>query len=136
MFLSSSGIVLHALKQSTLSSLSSMVIMETETNQNCAEQRVKQLNVSTTLTTLITCTSLAPKTAIQIKDLDYYHHFQIDFCCLGFLDLSNWILILSSFITRDICRVSLVVLLLHSTTRSFFITYTLTHTNSECFLIL
>ena len=40
-----SGIVLHTLKQkrSTLSSSSSMVTMETETNENCAEQRVKQL---------------------------------------------------------------------------------------------
>ena len=43
----SSGIVLHALKRKrkrlTLSSSSFMVIMETETNQNIAEQRVKKL---------------------------------------------------------------------------------------------
>jgi len=34
-------------------------------------------------------------TAIQIRELDYCHHPQIDFCCLGFLDLSNWILTLT-----------------------------------------
>ena len=67
--------------------------------------------------TLFTCTPLAPTTAIQIKKLDYCHHPQIDLCCLGFLDVSNWILIQSSFITRDIRRVSLVVLLLRSITR-------------------
>ena len=76
--------------------------------------------------TLFTCTPLAPTTAIQIKELDYCHHPQIDFCCLGFLDVSNWILIQSSFITRDIRRVSLVILLLRSITRLF--SHTLSHT--------
>ena len=49
--------------------------------------------------------------------------------------VSNWILILSSFITRDIRRVSLVVLLLRSTTWLFF-THILTHTIQNTFLIL
>merc|ERR1712238_75347 len=85
---------------------------------------------------LFTYTPPAPKTAIQIKKLDYCHHPQIDFCCLGFLDVSNWILILSSFITRDICRVSLVVLLLRSTTWLFFHTHSHTHKIQNVFLIL
>ena len=67
---------------------------------------------------------------------DYCHHPQIDFCCLGFLNLSDWILILSSFITRHIRRVSLVVLLLHSTTRLFFYHIHPTHTIQNEFLIL
>merc|ERR1712238_339969 len=51
-------------------------------------------------------------------------------------DVSNWILIWSSHITRDIRRVSLVVLLLRSITRLFYITHTLTHTIQNAFLIL
>ena len=86
-------------------------------------------------TPVFICTSLAPTTAIQIKKLDYCHHPQIDFCCLGFLDISDRILIWSSLITRDICRVSLVVLLLRSITRLFF-THTLTHIIQNAFLIL
>ena len=86
-------------------------------------------------TPLFICTLLAPTTAIQIKELDYCHHPQIDFCCLGFLDVSDRILIWSSLITRDIRRVSLVVLLLRSITRLFF-THILTHTIQNAFLIL
>ena len=86
--------------------------------------------------TLFTCTPPAPTTAIQIKKLDYCHHPQIDFCCLGFLDVSDRILILSSLITRDIRRVFLVVLLLRSTTRLFFITHSHTHKIQNVFLIL
>merc|ERR1712085_222921 len=51
-------------------------------------------------------------------------------------DVSDWILILSSLITRDIRRVSLVVLLLRSTTRLFFITHSHTHKIQNAFLIL
>ena len=87
--------------------------------------------------TLFTCTPLAPTTAIQIKKLDYCHHPQIDFCCLGFLDVSNWILTWSSFITRDIHRVSLVVLLLCSTAQSFHFSHTPSQTQFQnAFLIL
>ena len=82
-------------------------------------------------TTLFTCTSLAPTTAIQIKELDYCHHPQIDVCCLGFLNLSNWILIPSSFIIKDICRVSLVVLLLRSAIRSFLLSHTPSYTQIQ-----
>merc|ERR1712194_871441 len=51
-------------------------------------------------------------------------------------DVSDRILILSSLITRDIRRVSLVVLLLRSTTRLFFITHSHTHKIQNAFLIL
>ena len=71
-------------------------------------------------TILFIYTSPPPTTSTQIKKLDYCNHPQISFCCLGFLDVSNWILILSLFITRDIHRISLVVLLLRSTTWLFF----------------
>jgi len=81
-------------------------------------------------TTLFICTSPPPTTATQVNKLDYCHHPQIDFCCLGFLDVSNWILILSSFITRDIRRTSLMVLLLRSTTWLFF-SNTLSHTQNQ-----
>ena len=77
-----------------------------------------------------TWTPLAPKTTIQIKELDYCHHPQIESYCFEFFDVSNWFLVPSSFITRDICRVSLVVLLLHSTTWSFFITQLHFHSHS------
>jgi len=52
------------------------------------------------------------------------------------VDVSDRILILSSLITRDIRRVSLVVLLLRSTTRLFFITHSHTHKIQNAFLIL
>merc|ERR1712238_381600 len=50
-------------------------------------------------------------------------------------DVSNWILTLSSFITRDIHRVSLVILLLRSITWLFF-THILTHIIQNTFLVL
>merc|ERR1712161_23724 len=51
-------------------------------------------------------------------------------------DVSNWILTLSSFITRDIRRVSLVVLLLRSATWLIFHTHSHTHKIQNAFLIL
>ena len=77
----------------------------------------------------------------QRTGLDYCHYPQIDFCCLGFLDLSNRILIPSSFITRSL-EISIeylwlfyyCVLLPH---RFLYHTYSHTQTYiSECFLIL
>ena len=141
----SSGIVLHGLKQkqSTLSSSSpsmvTMVTMETKTNHNGAEQRVKQKKRAKQCAypQRYSHAHHRPPKQQKIKELDYCHHPQLDFCCLGFLDVSNWILIPSPFITRDINSVSLAVLLLRSTIRSFFTTHTLTHTHIQnSFLVL
>ena len=147
----SSRIVLHALKQkqaslSSTTSSSFMMTMEMETNQNCAEQRVKQL-----------------KRVKQRVDWQYYSHVHyrpqnsntnqrpglLPSCssrlfCLGFPDLLNWILILSSLITRDIYRVSLMVwsyccvllpgnFFYHTLSLSLSLSLSHTHTNSEYF---
>ena len=54
----------------------------------------------------------------------------INICRLGFLDLSNWVLFSTLFVTGDICRVSLVILVC-STTWSFLLSHKQTHTHTH-----